>query len=561
MSNTQVFKFIDGLELDMSTRYYIAETTVWLLGAILIVSHFVGIAPSQSLPMLNVILEKPQDFFRVVATLLVAATFYLVLEWTQSSAEARRLYLAQARAGFILILACFSLWLCYPHIAANTPFSGISPAWYLGFVVIGFHLGIVVSILAFSSLMIRTPTEAKTLALPRVPAATRAQYKVWIPAVFLLLVAYYVLWYFSPDLIKGIGVICTGVPFLLMIGETFVSLLLSQDENGKRIPFSKHITSHKKIHDLHDYNYFLGSHGAEAAEKLGISPKDSPQSFQKDIQEKLSVESSPEVRFHVQQEEDMDFKFYFKDGNNDNQSPNNRGLRIYKRQGKKDLLQVLVIPDEPGREPRGMDIPTSLIEKNAGQYLSTLVDDVDLTLRKVISYAINQTVIQVMYQQAGLLHSAVVAGQEDQVEKLLKQDIDVNKQAEAGWTPLLFATAQGYPRIMRLLLDAGANPDIGNLLGITPLIYGARYGNLEACSILLEHGANTDIQDVYGQTALMVATQIGQVNVVKMLLKAGANVAIKDRTSMTALKMAQICKQGNIAKLLRTSKKSIQATN
>ena len=72
----------------------------------------------------------------------------------------------------------------------------------------------------------------------------------------------------------------------------------------------------------------------------------------------------------------------------------------------------------------------------------------------------------------------------------------MNEQTEGGWTALLYAAAQGYPRILRLLLDAGANPDIGNLLGMTPLIYGARYGNLEVCSVLLEYGANIDAQDI-----------------------------------------------------------------
>jgi hypothetical protein len=551
---------MDDMKIDLSTRYYITEATIWLLGVILVVSRFVGLAPSQPLPLLNVTLENNQHFSRVVAVLLAAAALYLIVGWKQSSRRARDSYWAQASACFTTLWACVSLWLCYPLIAANTPFADISPAWFLGFVVIGFLLGMFISILMFASLMIRTPTEAMTLLLPRVPAATRAQYKVYISVVTILLATYYVLWHFSPEVIKGLGFFFVCVPFLLMIGEECASLCLSQDEDGKRIPYAKRIATFKKDFDFHDYAYFLIDHGNKLVEKIGIPTKASSEAIQKAMQEKLSVESSAEFSFHVQQQEEAQFQLYFNDGNKDNQSPENLGVRIHKRKGKKGLLRVLVIPEEP-EEPREMEILTSLIEEHAEQYLSTHADDVDLTFRKVLSYAINQTVIQAMIQQAGpLLQRAVEAGREDRVDELLKQDIDVNERAEAGWTALLYAAAQGYPRIARLLLDAGANPDMGNVHGITPLIYGARYGNIEICRLLLEYGANPDLQDAYGMTALMFATRLGYADVAEMLLKTGASTTIKARNDMTALNFAHKCKQGKIAKTIRIANKSIQAT-
>jgi ankyrin repeat protein len=162
-----------------------------------------------------------------------------------------------------------------------------------------------------------------------------------------------------------------------------------------------------------------------------------------------------------------------------------------------------------------------------------------------------------MAEQSGpVLQRAVESGQEQQVREMLKQqDIDVNEQAEAGWTALLYATAGGYPRIVRLLLNAGANPDMGNVHGFTPLMYGARYKNVDVCKLLLEHGANLDLQDVYGMTALMVATCVGSGAVAGRLLKAGANTNIKDRNDMTALDIAHKLKQGKIAKIIRTRKK------
>ncbi len=546
---------MDNAKLELSTRYYIAEATVWLLGAALIVSRFVGLDPSQPVPVLNLILEEKQNYPRVVAALLLASALYLIVEWKQSSRKSRASYWLQARAGVTTLWACVSLWLCYPLIAANTGFAGISPVWFLGFLAIGFLLGGLVSILGWSSLMIRTSTEARALRLPRVPIATLSQYIGLIPVVLLLLVAFYALRYYSPEIIKQFRLefVLVCVPFFLIIGEEFASLCLSQDENGARIPLAKRIAQLKEAHDSHDYAYCLNDQGRKATEEIGIATKLSPQELQKAMQEEFSVKS-PIGSFHVQQQEDVQFEFYSKDGDQDNQSPENRGVRIQKPQGKKDLIRVLVIPDDRENESREMEIRTSLIETHAEEYLSTHTDEADLKLRKIISYAINQAVIQTIVESAGpLLHRAVEAGQEDQVEELLKQDIDVNERAEAGWTALLYASAQGYPRIVRLLLDAGANPNVGNVNRITPLMYGARYGNIEVCKLLLEHGANTDLQDIYGGTALMVATAYGHADVADKLLDAGANISIKDDNGMTALDIAHKLKQGKIAKRLRTT--------
>ena len=546
------------MKLDMSMRYYTAEATAWLLGAILVVSRFVGLAPSQPLPLLKITLDNNQHFLRIVAVLLVAATFYLFIEWKQSSPRARRSYWVMGRAGITTLFSCVSLWLCYPLIVENTSFAGISPLWYFGFFAIGFLLGTFVSILIFASLMIRTPTEASVVQLSRIPAATYAQYKIWIPAVFILLIAYYILYYNTPDVVKGLGFLFVAVPFLFVISGDFASLCLGQDEDGKRVPFAKRIAAFKDAFDVHEYNYFLLYSGRKLANKWGIPTEASPEVIQQTMQERFSVKSSDKFCFRVQQQEAVKYQFYSKDGNEDNKSPENQGVGIQKDKGKKGILHVLIIPDETEKEPQEMEIPTSQVEMYAEEYLSIHRDEADLTFRKIFSYAINQTVIQTMVQQAGpLLQRAVEAGQEHLVEELLKQDVDANERAEYGWTALLYAVAQGYPRIVRLLLDAGANIDMGNLQGITPLMYSARYGNIEICGLLLEYGANPDLQDVYGMTALMVAARLGYTDVAAMLLKTGADVSIKDRNNMKALDFAQKYKQGKIARMIRTAKKRI----
>lgn len=550
-------------EKQLSASYYAAEASVWLLGAVLLVCRFLGIAPGQALPILNVVPGNERLFPRVVGFLIVAAAIYMVVEWRQSAREARSSFWPIARIGATQLWALVSLWISWSLIVKHSRFENVSPAWYLGFIALGFLMGRFIAILAFSALMIRSESEAKRLRLPRVPAATRAQFLSWTPVILVLAVLYGALFHFSPPVVTGVAFVLFVVPFLAMLGEELVSLTLERDSDGNRIPFAKRVAGFKEIYDFHDYAYFLIDHGEENAKELGIPRDSTPQEIQRAMQEKYAQEDGAEpMHFHVQQQEESQILFYPKDGDPENINPENRGVKITKSGSKKGLLRVSVIPDAMDEETREMEISVALVETYAEEYLSTHTKQENLTFRKIFSHAINHTVIKAMMDQAApLLHRAANAGQIDIVRDLVGQeDVDVNEKAAFGWTALLAASAQGYPEIARVLLEAGANPDLGNVHGITPLMYGARYGNAEICSILMEYQAELDLQDVYGMSALIIATRDGHQSIVELLIKAGADTALKTRHGMSALDFAYACKHGKIAKILRKANKSMQAT-
>jgi uncharacterized protein len=545
-------------EKELSSRYYVAEVSVWLLGGVLLVARFIGLAPSQSIPLLNITLENQQYLPRIVAALLVAATFYLTAEWKQSHRQARGSYYSQVRFALAILWTCASLWLSYQLVAENTNLSGISPGWYFGFLGVGFLLGGVISILIFASLMIRTHEESKKLDLPRFPAATIAQYKTWTPVILLLIAACYILWHFSPAAIKWIGVCLIVVTALFVIGTDNATFFFSKDENGNRIPYAKRVTRLKAAHDAHDYSYLIGGNAPKIMQQMGISKDPVPESFQRVMQQKFAVSSDGRPpKFHVQQQDEIGVSFYLKDGNQNNKAHSNCGVKIQKQQGKNDLMRVLVEWEDNKIPTKEMEISISLVEKYAEEYLSIHTNEAELTPRKLLSYGINQAVIKTMADATEpLLFKAVFAGQEEVVRELLKKEVDVNERSVYGWTAILAASAQGYPRIVRLLLDAGANPDIGNVHGITPLMYSAHYRNPKVCQILIEYGAKPNFQDVYGMTALMVATQVGHEGIVQRLLKAGADTTIRDRKGKTALDIAHEKKRGKVAKRLRKQKEN-----
>jgi len=81
-------------------------------------------------------------------------------------------------------------------------------------------------------------------------------------------------------------------------------------------------------------------------------------------------------------------------------------------------------------------------------------------------------------------------GHVDYVRRVVQTDIDVNHVNDLGWTALLEAVILGdgsapYQEIVRILLDAGADPAIADGNGVTALEHARRSGRSEVARILL----------------------------------------------------------------------------
>lgn len=85
-------------------------------------------------------------------------------------------------------------------------------------------------------------------------------------------------------------------------------------------------------------------------------------------------------------------------------------------------------------------------------------------------------------------------GHVDVVKVLLATNIDINHVNRLGWTALLEAVILGdggsvHTEIVRLLLEAGANPSIADREGVTPLGHAKRRGYTEMVGLLDARGA------------------------------------------------------------------------
>ena len=108
----------------------------------------------------------------------------------------------------------------------------------------------------------------------------------------------------------------------------------------------------------------------------------------------------------------------------------------------------------------------------------------------------------------------------------------------------------GAQKTAKLLLDAGANPNVKDDKGRTALIRASENGNIEVVKLLLDRGANLEAKDDWGRTALIWASWDGHIEVVKLLLDAGANPNAKDDKGRTALMEASRYGYTEIVRLL-----------
>ena len=139
-----------------------------------------------------------------------------------------------------------------------------------------------------------------------------------------------------------------------------------------------------------------------------------------------------------------------------------------------------------------------------------------------------------------LLFKAVQENNEAAVEFLLNQGADVHAVEDIqGSTPLLMAVNLGHAPITRLLLHAGADPEIKGVFGQTPLIRSVIEGHHDLLALLLEYGVITDRRDDSGNSALMHAIEDNQIEMAKSLIFAGADTSLKNSSGMTLLQIAQ----------------------
>jgi ankyrin repeat protein len=166
-----------------------------------------------------------------------------------------------------------------------------------------------------------------------------------------------------------------------------------------------------------------------------------------------------------------------------------------------------------------------------------------------------------------LLMKAVKKGDIREIKQLLKNKATLNAQNDKGETALAIASRWGNDaRIVKMLLNAGANPNTTEATGLTPLQTAVISGNVDKARLLLDNGAQVNAQDTYrGRTPLnwvvrmttgaklKIAAQMPverSVELLTLLLSRGADPSIADDRKRTPLNWARSLNMTPLVKVL-----------
>lgn len=146
------------------------------------------------------------------------------------------------------------------------------------------------------------------------------------------------------------------------------------------------------------------------------------------------------------------------------------------------------------------------------------------------------------------------------VDFMLEKGSDPNCEVDDGYTCLLVAVeseSPEAPRIMKALIDGGADIHAKGINGWAPLHMAAARGNLEAAKLLLEAGADVNQRtEIDGHDSpLMEATRNGRAEMVRLLLEHGADTEVRDMVlDMGLIELAETAMDGpdpNVVEELR----------
>jgi predicted thioesterase len=126
-----------------------------------------------------------------------------------------------------------------------------------------------------------------------------------------------------------------------------------------------------------------------------------------------------------------------------------------------------------------------------------------------------------------LLHIAAQGTNNEVVALLLSKGLDPNiTDQEYYWSALHLALGHGRSLSkVKLMIDAGANPNNTEDEGWTSLHFAVESGDLEAVQFLIDNGADMEVTTAR-DTPLMMAVRLGNAAVVKKLLTNGCSPSL-----------------------------------
>ena len=223
--------------------------------------------------------------------------------------------------------------------------------------------------------------------------------------------------------------------------------------------------------------------------------------------------------------------------NNDGHSP----LHSASTSGALDVVKVLV------RAGAGVDVTD-----DNGDTLLILAAYFGHT--ETVRYLVGLPEVDVNHcnsQNVTALHCAAKKGHTKVVRVLIDAGADIDTRNDDGRSPLHCASTSGSLEVVKMLVEAGAGVDVTDDCVRTCLIFAAYYGHTETVRYLVGL-PEVDVNhcDSQNETALHYAAKKGHAEVVQVLIDAGADIDTRNNDGHSPLHCASTSGALEVVKVL-----------
>ena len=136
------------------------------------------------------------------------------------------------------------------------------------------------------------------------------------------------------------------------------------------------------------------------------------------------------------------------------------------------------------------------------------------------NYGLDNIRVPVNAALGSKLCMAILRSDNTEVKDLIRRGADVDYQdSPDGWTPLIYSIYYGNTNARKVLIDAGADIELGDYANRTPLMFAAIKGDEKFLFELLDSGANASIIDSRGKNALDFAREYRNEKCIMILQK------------------------------------------
>jgi len=146
---------------------------------------------------------------------------------------------------------------------------------------------------------------------------------------------------------------------------------------------------------------------------------------------------------------------------------------------------------------------------------------------------------------------ALKDGDYEEMRNRIGRGANINIADDDGLSGLMLAAIAGDMKLMTFVIEQGGDVNVRTLeRQDTVMMRCAEVGQTECIRLLLDAGADPDLQNRSGETALMRAVRARKSRAIATLLDAGVDIDKADYTGRMAIDYARDTRSGRIIKML-----------